>query len=261
MNLRDLSVGSLVIALGVSFGAPASAAEDPKPMPQSVAVDLKRLGTELDLYTAQTRRMRTATALSGLGIGSVLVPSGVVLFGRTDGISRALVIGMIIGGSAQIASVPFVFIPTPMDGIRDEFLSRPPNGDDEATVRILENAWRVAADNSRRRRMVVGTTMLSVGVTSLASGLTFLLASEGIFGMSRQTQYTVGGVLMGVGVQVTTLGVRFLFEWSPEETSWESYRAMKSDATYLSRLSAAPSPSMGVVPVPGGGVAFATISF
>src|SRR6185295_1010521 len=78
----------------------------PKGKPQSVAVDLKRLGTELDLYAAEANRNRLASALIGLGVGSALVPSGLVLLERTDGVSRALVIGMIVGGSAQLLSVP-----------------------------------------------------------------------------------------------------------------------------------------------------------
>jgi len=92
----------------------------------------------------------------------------------------------------------------------------------------------------------------------LATGLSLLLAPEGALGMSRKTQYIWGGVMMGVGVPVTTFGVRFLLEWSPEETSWEAYRAMKFNAESLGRRR---SPSIGVTPIPGGGLAFATMSF
>ena len=100
--------------------------------------------------------------------------------------------------------------------------------------------------------------MLVLGAVSVSSGLTLLLAPEGILGMSRKTQYTWGGVMMGVGVPVTTIGVRFLLEWSPEETSWEAYRAMKSDVDPLGRLNSA---SIGVVPMPGGALVLSTTTF
>jgi hypothetical protein len=64
--------------------------------------------------------------------------------------------------------------------------------------------------------------------------------------------------MMGVGVPTTTIGVRFLLEWSLEETSWEAYRTMKSDAAELGRLS---SPTVAVVSVPGGWLAVATTPF
>jgi hypothetical protein len=76
--------------------------------------------------------------------------------------------------------------------------------------------------------------------------------------MSRKTQYTVGGVMMGVGTPLTTVGVRVLFEWSLEETSWELYRSMKSDATSLGGL---PEPVIDVAPIPGGMMGFATMPF
>lgn len=244
------------VSAGNGKGQPTTEAS--KGTPQSIAVDLNRLGKELDLYAAEANRMRLATALTGLGVGSALVPSGLVLLGRTDGVSRALVIGMIIGGSAQLVSVPLVFVPTRMDEIRDDFKSRPASMESKATIRQIENEWRLAAESSQHRRAYVGTTLLIVGAVHLTTGLSLLLAPEGILGMSRKTQYTMGGVLMGVGVPVTTIGVRLLLEWSLEETSWEAYRTMKSDAGSLARLR---SPSVGVAPVPRGGLLVMTAPF
>jgi len=239
-------------------GKSGSLAVGPKGKPQTVAVDVKRLGAELDLYAAQAHRTRVATALTGVGLGLVLVPAGIVLLGRTDGISRALVIGMIIGGSAQLVSVPFVFLPTRMDEIRNDFMSRPASMESKATIRQFENEWREAAESSRRKRFYVGSTLLVLGTLNVTAGMTCLLAPAGILGMSRKTQYTVGGVMMGVGTPVTTVGVRFLFEWSQEETSWEAYRSMKSDARSLGRLEL---PTIGMAPIPGGALGVATMQF
>lgn len=251
-------IGSFLGVLVVLLTIPAKAEGEPKGKPQSVAVDQTRLGKELELYSAEANRTRLATAFTGLGVGAALVPSGLVLLGRTDGISRALVIGMIVGGAAQLASVPLVFIPTRMDEIRHDFMSRPAELESKATVRAIENEWRLAAEASQHKRAYVGSTLLIIGTLNLASGLSLLLAHEGIFGMSRKTQYTWGGVMMGIGVPVMTIGVRFLLEWSLEETSWEAYRTMKSDAGSLARLRA---PTFGVVPMPGGALGFANMLF
>ena len=258
-HLRRALLAALVALMGVALSCRASAAEV-EAVPQPVDVDLRHLATELDFFTAEARRARLAEALTGLGIGSVLVPSGIVLLGRTDGISKALVIGLIVGGSVQLATAPFGFLPTRMDGIRSDLREiRWKERDTKHTVRAIEDEWRDAAAESRRRRKIVGTTMLAVGAASLGTGIGFLLAPSGVLGMSRSTQYTLGGVLTGAGIQLTSLGVRFIFEWSAEESSWEGYRNMKADAPALG--AAVSSTSIGVSPARGGAIAFASLAF
>jgi hypothetical protein len=246
-----------ILLLGWSVGA---SAKEPKAVRQPAAVDLNRLGAELDLFAAEARRTRLATAVTGLSIGATLVPAGIVLLGRTDGISQALVVGMIVGGSAQLLSVPFGFIPTRMDDIRTNLQQRlASNPDDHDTVQAIETEWRDAAVESRSKRKYVGATLLIAGALSLAAGLTLLLAPEGILGMSRKTQYNWGGAMMGTGIPVTTLGTRFLVEWSPEETAWEAYRMMKTGGPPLQGRSG--WPSIAFVPTDGGGLAFGTLAF
>ena len=256
----DEPPGSVKAAANEPKGPAPPPEQGPKGQPQSVAVDLKRLGTELDLYAAEASRKRLASTLIGLGVGSLMVPTGLLLLRRTDGVSRALVIGMIIGGSAQLVSVPLQFIPTRMDALREKFISRPANVESKATIRQIENEWRDAADSSRQRRKVVGGSLLGVGTLSLGSGLTLLLAREGVLGLSRKHQYVWGGVLMGIGGPVITVGVRSLLEWSMEETCWEAYRTMKSDAGKLGRPRLRP-PSVAVLPLPGGALGLATLPF
>jgi hypothetical protein len=165
---------------------------------------------------------------------------------------------MIVGGSAQLLSVLAGFIPTRMDAVHKQLRDRvAAHADMNQTVEAIEIAWRDAAAAGRHRRLYVGGTLLSVGLTSLGTGLTFLIASEGIFGMSRKTQYTLGGIAMGTGIPVTTLGVHFLFEWSAEETAWEAYRKMKADGP----AGRPTKPTVGVVPTRGGAMAFTTLAF
>lgn len=66
----------------------ASAADEGTGLPQSVAVDIERLGAELDLFVEEAHRARLAGALTGLGVGAALVPSGPMLLQRTDGVSK-----------------------------------------------------------------------------------------------------------------------------------------------------------------------------
>jgi hypothetical protein len=171
-----------------------------------------------------------------------------------------VVIGMIVGGSAQLVSVLAGFIPTRMDDVRNQLRERVASHANKLdTVETIETKWRDAAAAGRTRRIRVGGTLLSVGLMSLGSGLTFLIASEGIFGMSRKTQYTIGGIAMGTGIPVTTLGVHFLFEWSTEETAWEAYRKMKADGAAVQGRPT--TPTVGVAPTPGGAMAFTTLAF
>ena len=167
---------------------------------------------------------------------------------------------MIVGGSAQLLSVLAGFIPTRMDEVRDQLQERiAAHADMHDTVETIETKWRDAAAAGRTRRIRVGGTLLTVGLMSLGTGLTFLIASEGIFGMSRKTQYTIGGIAMGTGIPVTTLGVHFLFEWSTEETAWEAYRKMKADGAAVRGLPT--TPTVSVAPTPGGAMAFTTLAF
>ena len=246
-----------VAILATSIGASAA---EPRPVAQPVEVDLDRLGTQLDLFAAEARRTRVATAVTGLSIGSAVVPAGIILLRRTDGVSQALVIGMIVGGSAQLLSVPLSLIPTRMDEVRKKLRERiAQNRLTRDTVHTVEVEWRDAAVATRTRRFRVGGTLLSFGLVSLATGLTLLIASEGIFGMSRKAQYTWGGIAMGTGMSTTTIGTRFLLEWSPEETAWETYRTMKADRVAIDgRLR---WPSIAVAPMSGGALASATLIF
>jgi hypothetical protein len=251
---------SVLAAASIFASSIAASAADPQAVAQTVGVDLDRLEKELDLFAAEARRTRVATAVTGLSIGSAVVPAGIILLGRTDGVSQALVIGMLVGGSAQLLAVPLSLIPTRMDDVRKKLRERIAQGSPTRdTVHSVEIEWREAAVSARTKRFRVGGTLLSFGLVSLATGLTLLIASEGVFGMSRKAQYTWGGVAMGTGMSTTTIGTRFLLEWSPEESAWEAYGAMKY---YRVATTARPrSPSVAVVPMPGGAVASATLVF
>lgn len=254
---RRAIAGGLVCAF-VATAALASADDDPRATQESVGIALRRLGEQLDLYAAEAHRARTAKVLTGIGAGATFLPTGLLLLGRTQDVSHAFVIGLIVGGSAQLATVPLVFIRTRMDEIRDDFINRATDRDSAATVDEFEKRWSLAAAESAERRTYVGTALFALGVTNLAAGVAFLLAPQGIFKMSRGTQDTWGGVCLGIGVPVATQGLSFLLEWSPEENAWQAYREMNLHSGSASRW---PSPSFRAVPIRGGAVGFATMAF
>ena len=183
-------MASLLAMLILAWSNRASADEPkppPKPVVQPVGVDLNRLGIQLDLFAAEARRNRIATTLTGIGMASALIPTGIILLKRTDGVSQAVVIGMIVGGSAQLLSVLAGFIPTRMDDVRNQLQERiAAHANMHDTVETIETKWRDAAAAGRTRRIRVGGTLLTVGLMTLGTGLTFLIAPEGIFGMSRE---------------------------------------------------------------------------
>ena len=250
-------VALAIVGLGFAVVSARSArAEEPTPVRQPVAVDLNRLGAELDLFADDARRDRLARALTGLGVGCVLLPTGVVLLGRSDGVSEALVVGLIVGGAAQLASVPFALLPTRMDAIRDDLRERRArDADNEETRRAIEGEWRDAAASARTWRVVGGAVAIVVGALHLAAGLTFVLAPAGIFGLDRRSQYAWGGSLLGIGASVGTLGVRLSLDESAEETSWNTYRLMTPSAP------SQPVSVVGVAPAPGGAVGTLAVSF
>jgi hypothetical protein len=196
----------------------------------------------------------------GVGAGSTLLPTGLVLLSRTDGVPRALAVGMVVGGSAQLLSAPLALFPTRMDEIYDKFMSRPASVESKGTIRAIENEWRDAAESSRRKRMLVGTTLAVLGALNVSAGFVFLLGPQDLFGMSRKTQYTWGGVTMGVGVSVATASMRYLIERSLEESSWDAYRTMKADAGSLGRLPPR-APVLSFTPLPRGGLVTTTVPF
>jgi hypothetical protein len=250
---RPLRILLVSVAIGVAGTSPVLAAE-PLPVEQPVAVDLNRLGAELDLFAAEARRERWANALTGLGVGSIMLPTGIVLLRRSDGASEALAIGLIVGGGAQLISVPLAFLRTRMDDVRDDFRQRFRDADRAKTLRAIEEEWRDAAAAAHRQRTLGGTIMLVTGAAHLIMGVVFLLAPAGILGLDRTAQYTWGGTFLGIGASVGTIGVRLSIQESAEERSWNAYQVMTSPRVL-------PSVSFGITTTRGGGIGLATVSF
>lgn len=253
MLARPLHI--VLATLGIAVTRPAFA-DDPRPKVQPVAVDLDRLSAQLDLFSAEERRERWAAALTGGGVGSIMLPTGIILLRRADGASEALAIGLIAGGGAQLLSVPAGFLRTRMDGVRDDFRRRWLFGHEagEETLRAVEEEWRAAAVAAHHFRTLVGATVLIFGAVNLVAGVVLLLAPAGILGLDRSAQYTWGGTLLGFGASVGTIGVGLSIEESAEERSWNAYQLMMAPHVL-------PSVSLGVSPIRGGGMGVAALSF
>ncbi len=251
--------GLFAAVLGASLllaAAPHALADDGRPKPQPVAVDLDRLSAELDFFAAEERRERWASALTGLGVGNIMLPTGIVLLKRADGASRALAIGLIVGGGAQLLSVPAGLLRSRMDGVRDDFQKQWlfSHADPEAILRTAEAAWRDAAVEAHHLRTIGGVAALITGAACLVAGVVFLLGPSGMLGLDSTARYTWGGTFLGTGASVATLGVRTSIEETPEERSWNTYQLMAAPHVL-------PPVSLGVSPMRGGGIGVATLSF
>jgi hypothetical protein len=257
--MLDRPLRMLVAAMGASLvleAAPQAFADDAKPIPQPVAVDLDRLSAELDFFAAEERREHWVGALTGLGVGSIMLPTGFVLLQRADSPSKALAIGLMIGGGAQLLSVSAVFLRTRMDGVRDDFRQRWlfRDANPEATLRIVEAEWRDAAVTAHNLRTLGGIAGLTAGALSLLAGVVILLGPSGMLGMDRTAQYTWGGTLLGSGASVGTLGIQAVIQESAVERSWNTYQLMVAPRVL-------PPVSLRVAPVRGGGMGVVAISF
>jgi hypothetical protein len=126
----------------------------------------------------------------------------------------------------------------------------------EELVRCIESDWARLAEASDRRRILGGWISVGLGTALTGAGLTMLLADPGVFGQSRNGQYTTGSFLVGPGVPILGVGIRALIIETPEESSWKAYRATKGEGARPG-LSV---PAVSFAPVRGGGVAALTFT-
>jgi hypothetical protein len=190
--------------------------------------------------------------------GVAFLPTGIVLAARKDPVSQSIGIGMAVGGGVPLLFSGLSLLPSKMEGLRDRFEERRTAGmARDELLRVTESDWRETADASHSRRLVTGYITLSLGTASTAFGLALLLAKPGFAGLDRNGQYTLGSVLVGPGLPLITAGVFSLFQRTPEESSWQAYRAVSQRNLSAFRLSA---PSIGLGPLQGGALAVVTFA-
>jgi hypothetical protein len=242
----------------LTFATTTAYAQDAAPAAPraSEATGAQRLGDSLALAADAARSARTTTIVTGVVSGVLLVPTGVVLARRDDDVSRSIGVGMTIGGSASLLFSTLSLRTSTTEGLSASFDELRASGvSNEELVRTMESRWADAAEASRRKRVVGGWISVGLGTALTGAGLSLLLADPGVFGQSRNGQYTTASFLVGPGVPILGVGLRALTQETTEETSWKAYRATTSPRPPL------PLPALSFAPVRGGGVAAASFTF
>lgn len=185
------------------------------------------MGDFLSISASSARDARVTFIATGLASGVALVPTGIVLTTHPDEVGQSIGVGMTATGSAALLFALLSLRSSKMEQLSTAFEARRASGiSDEELVRATETEWSAAAEKSHDRRVTVGVYSLALGIAASGAGAFMLLADAGVFGQSRNTQYTVGSILIGSGVPITGLGLQALLRETPEETSWRSYRAL-----------------------------------
>lgn len=244
-------VASLVTATAHADEARPAAGASPD------AAEVTRLHDELTLAARRARDARTAVAVTGIATGAALVPAGVVLARRSDDVSQSIGVGMTVGGGASLLFSLMSLRSSEMERFALSFETRrAPGVSNEELVRGVESDWASLAEASHRRRILGGWISVGLGTALTGAGLCMLLADPGVFGQSRNGQYTAGSLLVGPGVPILGIGIRALITETPEESSWTAYRAMKDEGA----RPALSVPALSFAPVRGGGVAAMTFT-
>ena len=133
------------------------------------------------------------------------------IWNRSDEVRRFVGTGFIIGGSAQLATVSLMLIPTSVERIHGQLMERAARGEGgQPLVKSIEGQLREAAARKRSARFITGGIDLGIGVGGLATGMVFLLGNDGTAGLSHRAQLNLAATLVGVGGPFTVSGMRFL---------------------------------------------------
>jgi hypothetical protein len=251
MNIRWIA-GSLGVTL-TFFTAAARADEAPAPSTRD-PIDAQ-LEAGIEEAAEQGHASRTANAIAGAAGAAVLLPAGIALTQRSDAVSQSVGAGLAVNGGVSLLLMALSLWTSHPELLASRFAVRRASGlPHDTLVRETEADWSAAADASARRRQTAGVVEVVLGTALTAAGTAILLAPSGMFGMSQNTQYTVGSLVLGPGLPLVSVGVHSILLKTPEEASWHRYRARAAPSS----LSLA---SVGIAPTQGGASAFATMSF
>jgi hypothetical protein len=251
MNSRRLA-GSLGVML--TFFTAAARADDGPALATREPIDVQ-LEAGIEEAAEQGHASRTANAIAGAAGAAVLLPAGIALTQRSDAVSRSVGTGLAVNGGVSLLLLALSLRTSPAELLGRRFAVRRASSlPHDTLVRETEADWSAAADASARRRQTAGVIEVVLGTALTGAGTAMLLAPSGMFGMSRNTQNTVGSLVLGPGLPLVSVGVHSILLKTPEEAAWDRYRARAASSS----LSVT---SIGLAPTQGGASAFATLSF
>jgi hypothetical protein len=274
---RRMNTRFIAVSLGATltfFTANARADDAPAP-PTRDAIDTPApptrdaidapLDARIEDAAEQGHASRTANAIAGGAGAAVLLPAGIALTQRSDAVSQSVGTGLAVNGGFSLLLTALSLRTSNAELLARRFELRRASGlPHDALVRETEADWSAVADASARRRHTAGVVEVVLGTALTAAGTALLLAPSGTFDMSRNTQYTVGSLVLGPGLPIVSVGVHSILVKTPEEASWERYHAYAASSS-LSTASLSPASlsltSVGLAPTKGGASAFVTVSF
>lgn len=227
----------------------------PAPPTPNAAADLRRMHETLSILASGYDGYRISSAIAGLAIGGVAIPTGIVMLNRvpansgaTQSLGGAIVlgagIGAVVGGGLNLAIGV-----NPNTKLLDGFEHRMRSGSTpEANVAETEILWRQTAEETRAARKIAGGLGLGIGSVAMGVGMYFALAPK-MSSLGRSEQDGYAALLMTAGIATVIGSLQVFFIQSSLETSWQGYRGGKGLAK-----SPRMTPQVGVAPMPGGGL-------
>jgi len=266
VNTRKLLIGCVIVTSLLSSAARAEKtaavglAPVPPPDHEVKAEDSKlgshqvgseqvlRLGAFLHASALEALSARRSIIVTGLVTGAALVPVGIVLWERSDAVSRSIGSGMTIGGAAPLVFSTLSLFPSSIERLDDTFERRRASGmtSNDLIERTLTD-WRDAVDAGRKRRILTGIIEVGLGGAATGVGLGLLLVHP-LKGYDRNQQYMLGSLLLGPGVPILTLGIRSLLQQSIVECAWDKYRTTGAVATTAAPAWSALNTSLLLIP-------------
>jgi hypothetical protein len=229
--------------------APRSAHAQTPPEAQGEDEPLRRF---LHTAAAQSRRDRMLAALLDAAMASIVLPPGVILATRSDTGLRVLGATLLVRGARDVADLPFRAIPSTIEELDARYESRRAQGESPAVATAeTEKEWREAVARERWGRpwWAVG---LVVGTAEVATGMYFLLGSEGVASLGRQEQTLWGTVILAAGLLDSYVELCWLLGTSSLEKSWALYQSGRPGAWRGPRRGDVARPSFVIAPAAGG---------
>ena len=201
-------------------------------------------------FGSQSSSYRLWSGVSGMAIGAVAIPSGIVMTNRSDSmvagpIALGIGIGSVVGGGLSL------LIPSdPLERLHRSFEERAASGKPAAQiVAEMENEWRERVESERTMRRVIGGIGIGLGTAALGTGAFLALRKPPLGRLSTDEQYGFGAAFLGLGAVSVFTGLQAFILEDNLEASYSVYRRMKAPpAGPVASL-----PSFSFAPMPGGG--------
>jgi hypothetical protein len=192
-------------------------------------VDEAGLERALDFFASDQHRARVRAGWAEVAEAAVVLPPGILLTTRSDAELQLVGVGLIVTGSQALLDAPNSLLPGFMERVRAHHARRRATQAAGAAFYATREEWAEEVVREHRLRPFWGVMNLAAGGVFLATGMILLLAKPGILGLGRQTQYTLGSVLVPIGLRGAWDGLCLLTSESYEQRAWNIYEQLRTE--------------------------------